>query len=62
MEAKHARGLVDRVARAESELPVLAEQGKWIQLRQGRILAEIGLVRALGGGFRAETPAPAARN
>jgi multidrug efflux system outer membrane protein len=57
VEAKHARGLVDRVVLAESELPLLAEQNKRIQLRQRRLLAEIGLVRALGGGFRAETPA-----
>jgi NodT family efflux transporter outer membrane factor (OMF) lipoprotein len=61
IEAKQARGLVDRVVRAESELPVLAEQNKRIQLRQRRILAEVGLVRALGGGFREETPTGAER-
>jgi len=62
MFCKHTCGLVDRLARAESELPVLAEQGKRIQLRQGRILAEVGLVRALDGGFRAEVPAAGAGN
>lgn len=56
VKAKHAQGLVDRVALAESELPVLAEEGKRIQLRQRHVLAEAGLVRALGGGYRAEAP------
>ncbi len=62
VEAKHDRGLVDQVARAESRLPVLAEQSKRVQLRQRQIAAEIGLIRALGGGFRAQPPAPDARN
>jgi multidrug efflux system outer membrane protein len=62
VQAKHDRGLVDRVAWAESKLPVLAEQGKRVQLRQRQIVAEIGLIRALGGGFRAQAPAPDTRN
>lgn len=62
IQAKHDRGLVDRVTRAEAGLPVLSEEAKRIQLRQRQILAEINLIRALGGGFHAEPPAPAAKN
>lgn len=57
VRAKHNQGLVDRVALAEAELPVLAEESRRIQLQQWHLLAEVGLVRALGGGYRAE-PSP----
>lgn len=61
VSAKYDRGLVDRVTEAESELPVLAQENKRIQLKQRRLLAEIGLIRALGGGFRAEAGPTAVR-
>jgi multidrug efflux system outer membrane protein len=56
LQAKHDRGLVDRVALAEGGLPVLSEQAKGIQLRQRQVLAEVSLIRALGGGYQAAPP------
>ena len=54
LQAKHACGLVDRIALAEGRLPVVSQQAKLIQLRQQQVLAEVNLTRALGGGYRAD--------
>jgi multidrug efflux system outer membrane protein len=54
LQAKRTRGLVDRVALAEGGLPVQSELAKRIQLRQRQVLAEVSLIRALGGGYRAD--------
>jgi multidrug efflux system outer membrane protein len=59
--AHYGRGLVDRLAVLEAGLPVLAQEGWRVQLRNQQIHAEIGLTLALGGGYRTtvDRPGPA---
>ena len=52
-EAHYGRGLADRLTAMEARLPVLAQQGWQVQLRNQQIHAEIGLTMALGGGYQA---------
>jgi multidrug efflux system outer membrane protein len=52
-EAHYRRGLADRLTAMEAKLPVLAQEGWQIQLRNQQIHAEIGLTMALGGGYQA---------
>jgi multidrug efflux system outer membrane protein len=54
VKARHERGLVDQLAQADAELPVQAERLKSIRLRQRQLLAEVNLIRALGGGYTAD--------
>lgn len=50
-EAHYGRGLADKVTAMEARLPVLAQQGRQIQLCNLQIHADIGLIMALGGGY-----------
>jgi multidrug efflux system outer membrane protein len=53
LQAQYGRGLADRVAALEANLPVLAQQARQVQIQQQQIHAEIGLTLALGGGYQA---------
>ncbi|HSC81242.1 MAG TPA: efflux transporter outer membrane subunit [Chitinolyticbacter sp.] len=52
-EAQLKQGLVDRTALWNATLPVLAQNDALIQLNQRQLDAELALIKALGGGYRA---------
>ena len=56
VEAHYQRGLTNRLAALEARQPVIAEQVALLTLN-GQILSqEIALTKALGGGYRADSP------
>ncbi|HEX7907614.1 MAG TPA: MdtP family multidrug efflux transporter outer membrane subunit [Paraburkholderia sp.] len=55
-EAHYRRGLESRLAALEARQPVIAEQVALVSLDGQRLSQEIALAKALGGGYRAETP------
>ena len=58
-EAYYKQGLGSRLLATEARLPVLAEQMALLMLDGQRVSQDIALVRALGGGYRAEQVAAA---
>ena len=60
-EAHYQTGLADRVTAQEARLPVLKEQGLALALQSQQIHTQIALTAALGGGYEAAEPRPAAR-
>ncbi|WP_082902847.1 MdtP family multidrug efflux transporter outer membrane subunit [Paraburkholderia ginsengiterrae] len=55
-EAHYRRGLESRLTALEARQPVIAEQVALVSLDGQRLSQEIALAKALGGGYRAETP------
>ncbi|WP_109482085.1 MdtP family multidrug efflux transporter outer membrane subunit [Paraburkholderia sp. C35] len=55
-EAHYQRGLADRLTAMEARQPVIAEQLALLELDGQRLSQDIALVKALGGGYRAEPP------
>ena len=55
-QAYQKRGLLDRAAADQAKLPLLVAEGRAIELRGQWIGAEISLIKALGGGYRAASP------
>jgi multidrug efflux system outer membrane protein len=53
-EARRARGLADRAAVLQAQLEVLRQRGAALQLQDAQLQTEVALVKALGGGYRAE--------
>ncbi|PXV61478.1 outer membrane protein, multidrug efflux system [Dyella jiangningensis] len=53
-EAMYSRGLGSRLASTEARLPVISEQTALLVVEGQRINQQIVLIRALGGGYRAE--------
>ncbi|WP_341316289.1 MdtP family multidrug efflux transporter outer membrane subunit [Paraburkholderia sp. IMGN_8] len=56
-EAHYQRGLASRLVAMEAREPVITEQVALVKLDGQRLSQEIALVKALGGGYRAEPPA-----
>ncbi|WP_322032631.1 MdtP family multidrug efflux transporter outer membrane subunit [Paraburkholderia sp. J76] len=55
-EAQWERGLVSRLAAVEAREPVIAEQAALLDLNAQRVSQAIALTKALGGGYRADSP------
>ncbi|SAL25052.1 putative outer membrane efflux protein MdtP [Caballeronia sordidicola] len=55
-EALYRRGLADRLAAMDARKPVIAEQLALLEIDGQRLSQEIALVKALGGGYRADPP------
>ncbi|HEY2023734.1 MdtP family multidrug efflux transporter outer membrane subunit [Paraburkholderia sp.] len=55
-EAHYQRGLANRLTAMEARQPVIAEQVALVNLDGQRLSQEIALTKALGGGYRAESP------
>lgn len=58
-DAMHDRGLGSRVIAMESRLPVISEQSALLFIDGQRLSQQIALIKALGGGYRAQAPADA---
>ncbi|MGZ3183846.1 MAG: efflux transporter outer membrane subunit [Telluria sp.] len=54
-QARMKQGLVDHGAELTAEAALLRQQDATLQLAAQRVLAEVALVRALGGGYRNDT-------
>jgi len=50
-QAHYRRGLTDRIAALEAELPVLGAREQALDLQAARIQAQVALIVALGGGY-----------
>ena len=57
-QARVDRGLADRHALLTARLALLQQQEGALALRQAQLLAEVALVHALGGGYRADATPP----
>ena len=55
-EAHYRRGLADRLTVMEAREPVIAEQIALLEIDGQRLSQDIALVKALGGGYRADPP------
>lgn len=55
-EAHYRRGLASQLTAVEAREPVIAEQVALLDLDGQRLSQEIALVKALGGGYRADPP------
>jgi outer membrane protein, multidrug efflux system len=55
-EAHYRRGLASQLAAQEAREPVIAEQVALLDIDGQRLSQEIALVKALGGGYRADSP------
>ncbi|HEX3634203.1 MAG TPA: TolC family protein, partial [Paraburkholderia sp.] len=55
-EAQYQRGLASRVTAMEARQPLIAEQVALVNLDGQRLSQEIALAKALGGGYRADSP------
>ncbi|MFM0505290.1 MdtP family multidrug efflux transporter outer membrane subunit [Paraburkholderia caffeinilytica] len=55
-EAHYRRGLADRLKAMEAREPVIAEQVALLEIDGQRLSGDIALVKALGGGYRADPP------
>jgi multidrug efflux system outer membrane protein len=53
-DARFKRGLADRGALLEARLDVLRQQDTDLQLKDAQLQSQVALVKALGGGYRAE--------
>jgi multidrug efflux system outer membrane protein len=53
-EARQARGLADRASVLQARQAVLRQRDSGLQLLDARLQTQVALVRALGGGYRAE--------
>ena len=49
-QAAHERGLLSRVEAQDALLPTLIQQALVLDLQGQQLFAELGLIRALGGG------------
>jgi multidrug efflux system outer membrane protein len=56
-EARLARGLADRAAVLQARLAVLRQRDVELQLTDARLQTQVALVKALGGGYHATSPA-----
>ncbi|MBN3763513.1 MdtP family multidrug efflux transporter outer membrane subunit [Burkholderia sp. Ac-20365] len=56
VEAHYQRGLTSRLAALEARQPIVAEQVALLTLNGQMLSQEIALTKALGGGYRAESP------
>ena len=54
-QAHFERGLVDKSEYIEAKLPLLLEQAKLIELQNKQIQAQVALITALGGGYKANS-------
>jgi multidrug efflux system outer membrane protein len=59
-EARLKRGLADRSAVLQAQLEVLRLRGTALQLQDAQLQTQVALVKALGGGYRAEAAQMAA--
>lgn len=55
-DAHYRRGLASELTALEAREPVIAEQVTLLDLNGQRVSQEIALVKALGGGYRADSP------
>lgn len=55
-EAHYQHGLGDRLSAMEARKPVIAEQVELLEIEGQRLSQDIVLVKALGGGYRADPP------
>lgn len=55
-DAHYRRGLASELTALEAREPVIAEQMTLLDLNGQRVSQEIALVKALGGGYRADSP------
>jgi multidrug efflux system outer membrane protein len=55
-EARYRRGLGSRLAAMEARQPVIAEQVAMLTIDGQKLSQEIALIKALGGGYRADSP------
>ena len=55
--ARFTQGLADRGTVLGAELASLKEQDFSLQLKNQQLLSEVALIKALGGGYRAEAAA-----
>ena len=55
-EAHYQRGLVSRLAAMNARQPVIAERVALLDIEGQQLSQEVALVKALGGGYRAEAP------
>ncbi len=58
-EARQARGLADRASVLQARQAVLRQHDVDLQLLDARLQTQVALIKALGGGYRAERPAVA---
>ena len=58
-EARQRRGLADRAAVLQAKQTMLRQRDSGLQLVDARLQAQVALVKALGGGYRAPAGAPA---
>jgi multidrug efflux system outer membrane protein len=59
-EKRFARGLADRGALLQARLAVLRQQDTGLQLKDAQLQTQVALVKALGGGYRADAVQTAA--
>lgn len=55
-EAHYRRGLADRLEAMQAREPVIAEQVALLEIDGQRLSQDVALVKALGGGYRADLP------
>lgn len=60
-QQRHRAGLANRLGVLEAEIAVLAQRGAAADLRARALEAQVSLMQALGGGWRDDPPATAAR-
>jgi multidrug efflux system outer membrane protein len=58
-EAHYKPGLADRLAALQARQPVFAERMALLDLQSRQLSEKIALIKALGGGYKSETPATA---
>ena len=56
VEAYYRRGLTSQLAALEARQPVIAERAALLTLNAQMLSQEIALTKALGGGYRADSP------
>lgn len=61
-QARLRQGLASRADALQSDLAVLRQQENTLTLQGQQLIAEVALVKALGGGYRTDLPAMAAVN
>jgi len=61
-EARMKRGLLERAGVLQAKMTLLRQQDTDLQLADARLQTQVALVKALGGGYRADAPAQASNN
>ncbi len=57
-EARYKQGLADHANLLSAELALSKQQDTTLQLKDQQLLTNVGLIKALGGGYQAQAPAP----